>query len=135
MKKLFIITILLGGIIACNSNSSSESSSSITDTVAASTTEVSDLSNNPDYQAGLEVISKSDCFTCHEIKERKVGPSFQEIAHKYSGAEAAIIDSLANKVIKGGFGVWGQVPMTPHPALTPEEAKATIKYVLLLKNS
>ena len=96
--------------------------------------EVGEMTKNPDYQKGLEISSKSDCFTCHKIEERLTGPSFREIADKYAGLPDTIIKHLAGKVIKGGGGVWGQVPMVGHTSFTQEDAEAAVKYILLLKN-
>jgi cytochrome c len=136
VKKTLLTTALFAGLLACNSNTSSESSTPAADTAtSAPATATEDLSANPDYQAGLAVVAKNDCGTCHEISTKKIGPAFKDIAVKYSGAGEAVIDSLAGKVIKGGTGVWGQVPMTPHSAMTVDDAKAAVKYVLLLKNS
>ena len=83
-------------------------------------------------QKGLELVAKSDCFTCHKVNETAVGPAYQLVADKYENNEA-VIDSLAQKIIKGGSGNWGQVPMTPHPQVSVDDAKAMVKYVLALK--
>jgi cytochrome c len=61
-----------------------------------------------------------------------IGPSFNDIAAKYPSNEANI-DTLANKVIKGGKGNWGDVPMTAHPALALADAKTIVTYILSLK--
>ena len=90
-------------------------------------------SDNPDYQKGLELIAKSDCLTCHKVEEKNIGPAYRDVANKYE-ASPANITMLAAKVIKGGQGVWGAVPMTPHPALTQADAEQMVKYVMLLKN-
>ncbi|ULT42291.1 hypothetical protein KRR40_01215 [Niabella defluvii] len=55
------------------------------------------------------------------------------MANKYAGADEATIAKLAKKVIEGGSGVWGEVPMTPHPNVTEQEAKDMVAYILLLK--
>src|SRR4029078_1504218 len=91
-----------------------------------------DVSSNPDYKAGLKMIAASDCLTCHEVAAKKIGPAYEEVADKYAGVDTAV-DYLAHKVIHGGSGVWGNVPMTPHPNLTLDSAKQMVKYVLLLK--
>lgn len=134
MKKFLLPFALLGILVACNS--ASDESSTTTDTaVAAETTPAAtDITQDANYQAGLAIEAKSDCATCHKINERLVGPSFKEIANKYAGADEAMVDSLAGKVINGGAGVWGQLPMTPHPAMSKEDAKTVVKYVLLLKD-
>ncbi len=90
-------------------------------------------SDNPDYQKGLELIAKSDCLTCHKVDEKNIGPAYRDVANKYE-ATPANISMLAEKVIKGGQGVWGTVPMTPHPALSKADAEQMVKYILLLRN-
>ena len=127
-------------LVACNSSSdtSAESTDTATtattgDTTSAATTK--DITQDPNYSAGMAIEAKSDCATCHKINERVVGPSFKEIAEKYAGADDAMIDSLAGKVISGGAGNWGPTPMTPHPNLSKEDARTVVKYVLLLKDA
>jgi len=61
------------------------------------------------------------------------GPSYRDVANKYASLPDTIVTHLAGKIIKGGSGVWGEVPMTPHPALSEEDAKSMVKYILLLK--
>jgi cytochrome c len=94
----------------------------------------SSLSSNPDYQKGLELIAKSDCLTCHKVGEKLIGPSYKEVAAKYESNEENI-DLLAGKIIKGGQGVWGQIPMTAHPQISEADAKQMVKYILLLKTA
>jgi cytochrome c len=59
-----------------------------------------------------------------------VGPSYQEIADKYTEAD---LDKLATKIIEGGKGVWGEIPMTPHSGMSKENAQKMVKYILTLK--
>jgi len=92
-----------------------------------------DITKDPNYQKGLELISKSDCFTCHKIDEKLTGPPYREVANKYASYPDTIVPHLADKVINGGSGVWGDVPMLPHKALSKEDAETMVKYVLLLK--
>ena len=91
-----------------------------------------DNSSNPDYQKGLEIVGKNDCMTCHKIDEKNIGPAWRDVANKYAGQDTAV-RYLANKIITGGAGVWGEVPMAPHASLSKEDAEALAKYVLLLK--
>ena len=90
------------------------------------------VTENPDYQKGLALIAKSDCFTCHKLREASTGPAYGEVAKKYDNTEANQ-SMLADKVIKGGQGVWGEIPMAAHPALSKEDAIQMVKYVLLLR--
>jgi len=99
---------------------------------APAATASNDLSSNPDYTKGLALVAGSDCLTCHKTSEKNIGPAYKEVAAKYENTEENVT-MLATKVIKGGSGVWGAVPMTPHPQISQEDAEAMIKYVLLLK--
>lgn len=78
---------------------------------------------------GHDLMTKSDCMTCHKLDMKLVGPSFQEIAAKYKG-QAEATDKLVEKVIAGGTGNWGQIPMTPHPALAKEDVKKMVEWIL-----
>lgn len=104
------------------------------ETTGASASSTSDLSSNPDYQKGLELIAKSDCLTCHKVSEKLIGPAYKEVAAKYENTEENVT-MLAGKIIKGGQGVWGQIPMTPHPQLAESDAKQMVKYILLLTSA
>jgi cytochrome c len=66
------------------------------------------------------------------VERKIVGPSYADVAAKYESTEENVA-MLAKKVIEGGVGVWGEVPMPPHPALSEEDAKDMVRYVLLLK--
>lgn len=125
MKKAVLTFFIIGTLMACNSNSESKESKTAP--------EVNDITKNPDYQTGLELVSKNDCFTCHKIDEPLTGPAYRDVANKYASEPDTIVAHLAHKVIEGGSGVWGQVPMTPHPAISQADAEAMVKYVLLLK--
>jgi len=123
MKKLLFPVVLV--ILASCGGSESKSKTEAPKTA--------DVSKNPDYQKGLELVSKSDCFTCHQIDDKLTGPPYREVANKYAGMPDTIVTHLAGKIISGGSGVWGQIIMTPHPALSQADAEAMVKYVLLLK--
>jgi cytochrome c len=82
---------------------------------------------------GLDMIVSLDCTTCHKINEKNIGPAYADVAKKYEATDANI-ETLANKVIKGGSGNWGTVPMTPHPTLSVDSAKEMVRYILSLKD-
>ncbi|HEY4650305.1 MAG TPA: c-type cytochrome [Pontibacter sp.] len=84
------------------------------------------------YELGANLISKADCLTCHKVDQRVVGPSYQEVADKYEFNDKNV-DYLAQKIIKGGAGVWGQIPMPPHADLGKKDAEEMAKYVLSLR--
>jgi cytochrome c len=129
MKKLIISLLAITTLIACSNNSGTKEDKKEDKKGKEST----DLSANPDYQKGLELVSKSDCFTCHKIDEPLTGPPYRDVANKYAGQPDTIVSYLARKVREGGSGVYGQVPMTPHPSISEADAEAMVKYVLLLK--
>jgi len=126
MKKYCIVLSLSVFCFACGNQTDSGESSKDS---AQSTTSIMD---NPDYEKGLNLIAKSDCFTCHKLRDASTGPAYGAVAEKYENTEENQ-NKLADKVIAGGSGVWGQVPMTPHPQISKEDAVAMVKYVLLLK--
>ncbi|MFC5623947.1 c-type cytochrome [Algoriphagus winogradskyi] len=81
--------------------------------------------------SGEAKIGNSDCLSCHLVERKVIGPSFKEIAAEYKPTDENIT-KLANKVIKGGTGVWGETAMPPHPTLNEEDAKDMVKYILSL---
>lgn len=87
--------------------------------------------NDPkkDIAAGKALIAKSDCFACHKPDGKLVGPSYTDISKKYSPTDANVT-LLAGKIIKGGSGNWGQIPMAAHPKITQLDAKKMVKFIL-----
>lgn len=81
---------------------------------------------------GAALMKKSDCFTCHSVKNKLVGPAYIEVAKKYKGDKGAVA-KLVKKVKEGGAGVWGQVPMAAHPDLKDGDLQAMVKWVLKQK--
>ena len=79
---------------------------------------------------GLALIEGADCLTCHKMDTKLVGPSYQEVADKYTEGD---IGKLADKIIEGGKGVWGEIPMTPHAGMSRDNAKKMVEYILTLK--
>jgi cytochrome c len=134
MKKI-ILSIAIASLFAACSNSSSEEKKDgdKKETGATGTGTGDDLSSNPVYQKGIALIGKSDCLTCHKIDEPLTGPSYRDVANKYAGSPDTIVSYLADKIIVGGKGNWGETFMTPHAGLSKEDAEAMVKYILLLK--
>lgn len=97
------------------------------------TAPVAEKPKDPAYEKGLTLVAQNDCLTCHKINEPFTGPSYSQVAEKYAGADAAKIKEIAEKIIKGGTGVWGSAMMTPHASLSADDAEAMVKYILLLK--
>ncbi len=77
-------------------------------------------------------MEKSDCFTCHELDKKTVGPSFNQVARRYQN-EKNPASHLIRKIKEGGTGVWGSSTMNAHPALADNEIKTILEYILSLK--
>ena len=82
--------------------------------------------------ANPELAQKKNCMTCHKVDQKLIGPAFKDIAAKYAGQKDAA-DRLAQKVVKGGVGTWGQLPMPANPQVNEAEAKALAAWVLTTK--
>jgi cytochrome c len=85
----------------------------------------------PIAQADLAMAKKYNCTACHTVDKKVVGPSYKDVAKKYKGqADAAA--KLAEKVKKGGSGVWGPVPMPPNAAVPDGDIKKLVDWILSL---
>jgi cytochrome c len=81
--------------------------------------------------APAELAQQKACLGCHAVDKKIVGPAYKDVAAKYKGQKDALA-KLSEKVIKGGSGVWGPVPM-PANNVTPDEAKTLVTWVLSQK--
>ena len=133
MKKSFIIFGLALAISACGNNKQSNGSSTDT-TVTTTTTTSSSQSTSVAVKdtLGAALIQKNDCLTCHKLDQKIIGPAYTDVANKYTESPA-VIDTLANKIIKRGSGNWGNIAMSPHPNLSVTDAQEMVKYILSLK--
>lgn len=82
--------------------------------------------------AQLELAKAKNCLACHAVDKKLVGPAYKDVAAKYAGQKDAAA-KLEAKVMKGGSGVWGPVPMPANPQVNAEEAKKLVAWVLSLK--
>lgn len=135
MKKTILAVSLLALLASCGSGDGKKTDDKKEPQTGAETKPADDLSSNPVYQKGLAIVSESKnlCLTCHKIEEKLQGPSYRDVANKYENNEENV-KKLAEKVKNGGSGVWGDIPMPPNAAISPEDAEAAIRYILLLKN-
>jgi cytochrome c len=74
---------------------------------------------------------KSACMSCHQIDKKVVGPAFKDVAKKYKG-DAKAEEHIVGVIKKGGKGVWGPIPMPPHPQVSDDNAKKLAAWVLSL---
>ena len=130
--RFFLVLVLCFLFFACNPNEVEKSAknSSATDSLVNIGGTNLDLSN----QAGSRLMAANDCFTCHRIDEKNIGPSYLQIAQQYTLNEGNV-ENLAQRIITGGTGLWGQAQMTPHPNLPKRQAQEMVRYILSLKDS
>lgn len=82
--------------------------------------------------ASQELAQKKACMACHGIDNKIVGPAYKDVAKKYKG-QKGIEAKLADKVMKGGKGAWGEVAMPANPQVNAAEAKQLVTWILSLK--
>lgn len=82
--------------------------------------------------ADQALASSKNCMACHAVEKKLVGPSFKDVASKYAGQSDAV-NKLAGKIVKGGSGVWGPVPMPANSQVNEADAKKLAAWVLSLK--
>ena len=128
MRKYLMICGIAAVVVACNkkeANPNMDSNVMLEEPVV----KVVDSAAAGKHE-GLALIEGADCLTCHKDDVRVVGPSYQEVADKYTDGD---LDMLADKIIEGGKGNWGEIPMTPHAGMSKENAKKMVEYIMTLK--
>ncbi len=128
MKKITIAFSFAALFLACNESSSKpEPVVSVPEVPAAPPKPVVP----PEHESAAANMERSDCAACHKADAVMQGPSYTDIANKY--AVKPDVEKLADRIISGGAGIWGEAKMTPHPALGKEDAVAMVKYILSFK--
>jgi cytochrome c len=82
--------------------------------------------------ASEALLKANNCMACHAIDKKLVGPAYKDVAKKHNG-NLADADKLAQKIIKGGSGVYGAIPMPANPKVSEADAKAMATFILGLK--
>jgi cytochrome c len=82
----------------------------------------------PDAAKAKALAQSKNCFACHAMDKKLVGPSYMDVAKKYKG-DAGADANLVKKIINGGGGVWGTIPMPPNP-VKEDEAKLLAEWIL-----
>lgn len=137
MKKTILAVSLVFAILACGGKKeevkSDDESGAYDDYETAEEEDATnETSSEQDLIAqGQALINESDCKTCHHNSNKIIGPAYEEVAKKYEFTRANVI-LLSGKVINGGSGVWGEIPMTAHPDLSQADAEKMSMYVLSL---
>lgn len=140
MKKIIIAISFLAFMVSCSSGGEQQPTDPDMDATVAQDDSVykedsgdaseETASADNSLEAGLALIEGSDCRTCHQNDTRVIGPSYKEVAEKYSEED---IDVLVSHIIDGSVGIWGEIPMTPHLDLSEEDARLMVKYILSLE--
>ncbi|SEF31813.1 c-type cytochrome [Variovorax sp. NFACC27] len=82
--------------------------------------------------ADLALATSKNCMSCHAVERKVLGPSFKDVAAKYKDDKGAV-DALASKIMKGGSGVWGPVPMPANNQVSEADARKLAAWVLSTK--
>ena len=77
------------------------------------------------------LAQKKNCLACHAVDKKVVGPSYKDVAKKYAGQD--VTAKLATKIMKGGSGTWGAIPMPANPQVTQAEADSLVKWIVSMK--
>ena len=133
MKKLMMLLVVIGfataTITSCGGKK--EEAKEETDASDYETPTAAEPTSDDLIKQGQALTDASDCKTCHHLTNKIIGPSHTDVAKKYEFTQANVT-LLSGKIIKGGSGVWGEIPMTPHPDLSQADAEKMAMYVLSL---
>ena len=100
--------------------------------LAATFTAFAALAASTSAMADMKLATEKNCMACHAIEKKVVGPGYKDVATKYAGQKDAI-DMLAGKILKGGAGVWGPIPMPANAQVSAAESKILAAWVMSLK--
>ncbi|SKC61834.1 c-type cytochrome [Ohtaekwangia koreensis] len=134
MKKLFVLIALVGvaGMSLTSCGSKKEEKKEEADAYNDyETAEPKAASAEDQIAQGQALVDGSDCKTCHHPTNKIVGPAHMEVAKKYEFTKANVT-MLAGKIINGGSGNWGEIPMSPHADVSQADAEKMAMYVLSL---
>ena len=136
MKKLLMLAVV-AGFTACTFTSCGPKKEEKSETTQEAAEEEDAIAEPEKPSAddliaqGKALVEGSDCKTCHLPEAKLVGPGHAEVAKKYEFTKANVA-LLSDKIIAGGSGNWGEVPMTAHPDLSKADAEKMAMYVLSL---
>ncbi len=135
MKKVLVMMALVGcagfALTSCGTKKEEkkeEASDAYGDNEIAEPAKASD---DDLIAQGKTLVDASDCKTCHHPTNKIIGPAHMDVAKKYDFTRANV-SMLADKIINGGSGVWGQIPMTAHSDVSKADAEKMAMYVLSL---
>jgi cytochrome c len=129
INKVLNLSILAVSLWACGGGQQNTESSTSETSTATAESAAAPAAEEP---KGKQLIAQSDCLGCHKEQQKLVGPSYADVAAKYE-ATPENIAMLAGKIINGGQGNWGEVPMSAHPQVSQADAEEMVKYILTIK--
>ncbi len=130
MKYAFVYIIFsIALALACNNQNEPKKKENATDSLVNMSASAPDSSN----QKGARLVAANDCLTCHNIDQKNVGPSYNQISERYENNEGNV-ENLAHSIIHGSKGLWGPNAMTSHPNINNDDAKSMAQYILSLKH-
>ena len=135
MKPFTLSTFVLAVVFtACQSNKSTENAvtESSTNEIKPQLSVESNNATSTQKSSAELLMEKSDCYTCHSVDTKLIGPSFDEISKKYANDNKSV-HKLVDKIINGGSGVWGEVPMQAHSQMSTEDATEMVNFILSIK--
>jgi cytochrome c len=134
MKKLYILIVLITAswtFTSCGEKKAEDKKEGEEEYSDYEKAEPKKDSDEDLIKQGQALVDQSDCKTCHHATNKIVGPPHADVAKKYEFTKANI-SLLAGKIIQGGSGVWGDIPMTPHADISKADAEKMAMYVLSL---
>lgn len=137
MKKLMLLIALFGFFTYAMTSCGGKQEKAETDEEEYGEYEIAEEDQGGQQQPeelikqGQALVDASDCKTCHHPTNKIIGPSHTEVATKYEFTQASVT-YLADKIVNGGSGVWGEIPMTPHVDMSQADAEKMAMYVLSL---
>ncbi len=138
MKKIFFCIAIIGtislGLTSCGGSKKEQAKEEEKSEDAYDDSDIAE----PESESSVDLIAQgqtlvdaSDCKTCHHPTNKIIGPAHMEVAKKYEFTKANV-SLLAGKIINGGSGVWGDIPMSPHTDISKGDAEKMAMYVLSL---
>jgi len=128
MKYTLVAVVIMMVIASCGSKKESTGNAEDYGTPDESAAPVASVDV---IAQGESLVNASDCKTCHHKTNKIIGPAHTDVAKKYDFTQANVT-MLATKIINGGTGVWGEIPMTAHPDINQADAEKMARYVLSL---
>ena len=80
------------------------------------------------------LAARQHCDECHALQDARIGPPFAAVAARYATEGDAAVNRLALKIINGGAGNWGTIPMVPNERISMEDARTIARWILALRH-